>query len=161
MLRHAVRRMSAMVVAGALLAGAHTAAAADTRTPDQQLLSQINAIRTARGLAPLRFSAVLIRAARSHTGHMMRTGSLSHVGTGGSTFDQRIYGAGFPRRPIGENLGLVSGCGPAATRAIVRAWLRSPGHRGILLSSRYRVIGTGVMTRDGCAATIVTADFGG
>src|ERR671914_133707 len=45
-------------------------------------------------------------------------------------------------RRLGENLALVGGRAPRPGRA-VHLWLRSPGHRGVLLDRRMRRIGVG------------------
>jgi uncharacterized protein YkwD len=45
-------------------------------------------------------------------------------------------------RWVGENIGVVSARGSSAAR-IVRMWMRSPGHRAVLLSRSSRRIGVG------------------
>ena len=64
---------------------------------------------------------------------------------------------------MGENLGW--GWGPSGSPAgIVRAWLRSPEHRKILLRRSYREVGIGVALGgpdpQGAPEATFTADFG-
>lgn len=55
---------------------------------------------------PLAFNAMLITAARRHTNDMRLNNFQGHVGTDGSTFDQRIVQAGFTSyTSLGENVG--------------------------------------------------------
>ncbi|MEW6581183.1 MAG: CAP domain-containing protein [Actinomycetota bacterium] len=149
--------------ASAALAGAPGAQAASPgRSPaEATLLAAMNEARVAHGRPPLRLSALLSRPARRHSASLAAAQELSHEGPHGEPFWTRLVAAGYPRnRWMGENLALVSGCGDAA-RTMVRMWLDSPGHRANLLSRRFRVVGVGVASDDGCAVTVATTDFGG
>lgn len=163
--RHPRRSVPAWALGAiAVLSGAPTASAITPaeRAAQTELVRQINVIRVQHDRAPLRQSALLARPARRQAAWVARTGDLSHLGPDGSPFWVRLYRAGFPRtKAVGENLGLSGACRPGAARAIVRMWMRSPGHRDVLLSPRFRVVGTGVVVAPGGRATGFTADFGG
>ena len=133
------------------------------------LLTEINALRRAHGLVPLRLSAKLSVAARQHSGEMAARGYFSHSSADGSKFDQRIaryYSMG--RRSywsVGENLLWSSPDVDAATA--LQMWLNSPEHRANLLTARWREIGLSAVhsasapgTFGGREVTIVTTDFG-
>src|SRR5215210_1565696 len=161
-----------MVVVGVgASAGTARPTGTTTRSTSLQLalLEQMNALRSSRGLARLRLSPALERAANAHSTQMARRGFFSHNSANGASFAQRIsqyYPArGYRRWSVGENL-VWGGPDIGAVRAF-RLWLASPPHRANLLSPRWREVGLGAVhsTRapgvfGGGAATVVTADFG-
>jgi len=117
----------------------------------------------------LRFSARLSAAANSHSVQMARLGYFSHNSADGASFSQRIqryYGSrGYRRWAVGENL--LWGSPEIGPGRALRLWLSSPGHRAILLSSRWSEIGLAAVhstsapgVYGGSPTTIVTADFG-
>ena len=141
-----------------MLAVAATAQAASLTRSEASLLRAVNATRASFGLRPVRFDATLERAARAHTGEMLRSGSFSH-----GDFRTRIIASGARGPVLGENL--AWGVGSYASAAtIVREWLASPEHRANLLRPGYRRIGIGIARgsfQGAGGATVVTADFGG
>jgi uncharacterized protein YkwD len=110
-------------------------------------LCLINEERTSRGRPRLRASSILDEVAARYAHKMVAQSFFSHVSPGGSTFDQRIRGAGYLRGARGWTLGenLAWGTGALSTpRAIVRAWMHSPDHRRNLLDAAFRDTGLGV-----------------
>jgi uncharacterized protein YkwD len=134
-----------------------------------QLLGQMNAVRTRRGLHALRISGPLTAAARQHSASMAQKGSFSHASADGTSFWKRVASfydyRGYRSWSVGENLLWAS---PDVTVAgAVRMWLTSPEHRANLLDRNWREIGIWAVHAanargiyGGRAATIVTADFG-
>jgi uncharacterized protein YkwD len=134
-----------------------------------QLLGQINAVRTRRGLHALRISGPLTAPARQHSASMPQKGSFSHASADGTSFWKRVASfydyRGYRSWSVGENLLWAS---PDVTVAgAVRMWLTSPEHRANLLDRNWREIGIWAVHAakargiyGGRAATIVTADFG-
>jgi len=133
------------------------------------LLDRVNALRARHGVSRLRFSARLSAAANSHSVQMARLGYFSHNSADGASFSQRIqryYGSrGYRRWAVGENL--LWGSPEIGPGRALRLWLSSPGHRAILLSSRWSEIGLAAVhstsapgVYGGSPTTIVTADFG-
>jgi uncharacterized protein YkwD len=131
-------------------------------------LCLINAERRRRGLPRLRFNRRLAKAAVRHARDMARHDYFAHDSRDGRNFVDRIRRSGYIRRSsggwaLGENLAWGSGS-LASPRAIVRAWMNSPGHRSNILNRRFREIGV-AHTLDAPvagatrAATYVT-DFG-
>ena len=136
---------------------------------EQGVLSDINGFRHDHNLAPLRFSAKLAAAARSHSAEMAQRGYFSHDSANGTSFDRRISRyytiKGARYWSVGENL-LWSSPDVDAAGAL-NMWLNSPPHRKILLTARWREIGLSAVhvtsapgTFAGREVTIVTADFG-
>ncbi len=96
----------------------------------------INRARTARGLAPFRHAPVLSRSASIYARSLVIRRGFSHSGgfLGGRTFRTRS-----------EVLALQTG-GRISVRRVLSAWLRSPGHRAVLLNRRFRYLGVGLAT---------------
>jgi uncharacterized protein YkwD len=153
------------VGAGAATKPSRTVGAADAL--ERGVLAELNAVRKAHGLVPLRFSRPLTRAADAHSRAMGVHGFFRHDSRDGSPFWQRVqrfYGrtAGWS---VGENL-LWSTTGIDARKAM-RLWLASPGHRKNILTARWREIGISAVTVPsapgvfgGRDVVIVTTDFG-
>jgi uncharacterized protein YkwD len=134
------------------------------------VVHEMNRVRAARGLRPLRAAPSLRSAARSHSEAMLELGFFSHDSADGSAFSERIKryytSRGFTRWSVGEAL-MASQGRVAGAEEIVEAWLESPSHRAIVLSPTWRDAGIGVLyapsapaTFGGSEALVVTADFG-
>ena len=134
------------------------------------VVREMNRVRAARALAPLRAAPSLRSAARSHSQAMLSQGFFSHSSADGTAFSERIRryytNSGYARWSVGEALMASQGASVDAA-AIVAAWLDSPPHRAIVLSSTWRDAGIGVLyapsapaTFGGSQAIVVTADFG-
>jgi uncharacterized protein YkwD len=132
-------------------------------------LCLLNRQRARHGLPKLRQHRVLRKVAARYSRQMVRQGFFAHVSPSGSTMVGRIrrtsYLKGVRAWSVGENL--AWGAGRSATPArIVRAWMRSPGHRRNILDGSYREIGIGIVRgaprRAGAAraAATYTTEFG-
>ena len=173
MLRPRGTAASAALVGVLLVPAAGSAGQHGALTPvsDLQaaLVQQVNSVRARHGLSRLRVSGRLSEAANAHSVQMARLGYFSHDGANGVSYSRRIAryypGPGYRSWSAGENL-LWSSPNVGAARAIAM-WLASPGHRAILLSSRWRELGLAAVhstsapgVYDGSPVTIVTAGFG-
>jgi uncharacterized protein YkwD len=143
--------------------------ASPTRSLEQGVIAQLNALRRQHGLGALRISFHLAAAARQHSAEMASRGYFGHSSANGSTFSRRIarfYPMGNHRYwSVGENLLWSSRELNAA--AALTIWLNSSKHRKIMLMARWREVGVGAVqvgsapgVFGGREATIVTADFG-
>jgi uncharacterized protein YkwD len=127
----------------------------------------INHRRTARGLPRLRINNRLSRAAMWHTHDMVRRSYFGHVSRRGRDVVDRLYGAhylgGRFSWAVGENLAWGSG-NLGTPRQIVKAWMKSAGHRRNMLDARFREIGIGVIAngpvRTDLPAATYTTTFG-
>jgi uncharacterized protein YkwD len=154
-----------------------TTAGATTRRPavaaqpalDRSILTEINAVRAARGLPRLRRSPGLTAAATRHSRSMARHGFFEHESRDGGAFWKRVrrfYGSqGYRTWHVGENLLWASP--EIDARRAVQLWLNSAGHRRILLDPDFHHIGLAAVhtpsaagTYEGREITVVTADFG-
>jgi uncharacterized protein YkwD len=128
-------------------------------TPSEQaLLRQMNRVRAAHALAPLRYDAHLERAARSHSREMLDEDSFQH-----GAFGTRMLRFAVSGHLAGENL--AWGTGRLSTpQGIVDAWLASPEHRANLLRPSFDRVGIGSLVGaflGNRSARVVTADFAG
>lgn len=145
----ALRRFAmAATVMAALVPAAASAAPAD---PSARMIEAINEIRADRGLRPLREAPALDRSATGWAKRIIRTNSFSH----GSSYRNN----GF--RTTGEILALNHGW-QLRPRPALRLWLRSPGHRSLMLSSAFRFVGAGPARGNlsGGATTVWVVHFG-
>ena len=173
--------LAPLAPAGALAVPAPAVAAAacaDARLmPDRANLDRIraatlcllNAERASRGLARLKSSGELRKAARAHSANMVRRRFFAHDCPDGSTVDSRIgdtdYLRGRLRRwTLGENIGW--GWGNRATpEAMMHAWMDSKVHRDNILDEGFRHVGVGIVAGapedvGGRPAATYTTDFG-
>ncbi len=136
---------------------------------ESQVLGELNAVRRAHGLAPLRLSRPLATAADSHSRAMGTFGFFGHSSRDGSAFwkrVQRFYGpGGSVNWSVGENL-LWSTTGLDASGAL-KLWMASPSHRKNILTPRWREVGLAAVTVPaapgvfgGRDVVIITSDFG-
>lgn len=129
-------------------------------------LCLVNQERTARGLKPLRPNRRLTKAADAHSRDMVANNYFSHDSLDGRDFVARIRRAGYvgPRAfsSLGEDLAWGSGA-LGTPRAIVQAWMESPGHRANILFPKFREAGIAVAYGDpgaGEDGAAYTLDFG-
>ncbi len=112
----------------------------------------------------------LARAAAGHSRDMDARDYFEHVSPGGQTLLMRIQASGFiPDGNVGYTLGENIAWGTlwlGTPRAIVKAWMESPGHRANILDGSYRFTGIGIdaslprSMSDGQAGGMYTQDFG-
>ena len=133
------------------------------------ILCLINRERTSVGERALVPVGSLDAAARSHSDDMGYGDYFEHVGPRGDTPSARMRAAGYldgaQFYEVGENIAF--GTGSLATpRAIVAAWMASPGHRANILDSGYRDTGIGVCAHPPVSfagrqrGAVYTEDFG-
>jgi uncharacterized protein YkwD len=142
----------------AIGSAASTTSAASVSAPESAVLREMNRVRAAHGLAPLRVDPHLQRAARAHTRAMLAADVFAH-----GPFAPRMSHFRVSGSPIGENLAWGRG-GRGTARSIVAAWIASPSHRANLLGARYRRIGVADLVghfQGYNRVRVVTADFAG
>jgi uncharacterized protein YkwD len=161
--------LSCIGVAGASAAGSPVRTLTAANQLESQVLGELNAVRRAHGLAPLRASRPLAAAAESHSRAMGTFGFFAHSSRDGSAFwkrVQRFYAQGrYGNWAVGENL-LWSTTGLDAAGAL-KLWMASPGHRKNILTARWREVGLAAVTVPaapgvfgGRDVVIITSDFG-
>jgi uncharacterized protein YkwD len=133
-------------------------------------LCLVNQERTSRGEAALLPNGHLQQSAQSHTESMAFGNYFEHDGPGGDTPLSRMIAAGYiPGGNVGYEIGENIGWGTLSLgtpRAIVAAWMASPGHRANILDAHFRDTAVGVSPHvpsslsGGQAGGIYTQDFG-
>jgi uncharacterized protein YkwD len=122
---------------------------------EQQVLALLNQIRQQKGLANLTLSTPLRSAARSHSVDMLRTASFNHASP---------YGGGISRSGkalSGETIAWGVGSYGSPT-GLVGQWMRSAGHRAVILTPGIRRVGIGIALGSFGGmpnAVMATADF--
>jgi uncharacterized protein YkwD len=160
----------------AVLVGAPAAFARDAATHateiqqlDTGVLEQLNAIRAAHGLVPLKLNAALSAAAHGHSAEMIADGYFAHNSFDGAPFWKRLTAYSSSSTSgywsVGENL-LYSSPDVDASRAL-QLWMASPEHRANILTARWRQIGIAALHAnsapglyDNAPVTVITTDFG-
>ena len=90
------------------------------------------------GPAPaLAWNDRLQQAATAHSQDMVDHDFLSHVGSDGSTFVQRIEAAGYSPSGAGEN----AAGGYPTIEAVIDGWIGSDGHCATLMYPRFKDVG--------------------
>lgn len=112
--------------------------------PAQTLFESANRERVAHGLAPLKWSATLARAAREHALRMAARKTLSHQLPGEPGMAERASQAGARFSSLAENVAE----GPSA-ESIHQQWMNSPPHRANLLDPQLDSVGIAVAERNG------------
>jgi len=126
--------------AGATASATAAGSAASALDPEERAFcTQINAYRAAKGLAPLRVSTALTRAAGWMSADMAANDYIDHTDSRGRTAPVRIRIFGFRSTVLGENL--AAGMSTAATT--FAQWKAEPAHRRGMLRSNFRLIGIG------------------
>jgi uncharacterized protein YkwD len=112
------------------------------------LRCEINRLRAQRGLRRLGDDKRLDKAARRHAADMVDRHYFSHYTPAGSDVADRARRTGYAKSSCSWSLGEVLAWGVAGrstAAATVHAWMDSPEHRHILISSRYSDLGVGTV----------------
>lgn len=105
---------------------------------EQALFDALNGYRQANGIAPLKISPNLSRAAAFMSEDLKAKGYWDHFEPSGRSPFQRAFDCGYPSTNTGENLAIsYSGANALAL------WKTSPGHNANMLASQWKVVGIG------------------
>lgn len=102
-----------------------------------RVLDSLNALRSARGVAPVTLDPQLTAAAATHSRDMSVQNRAWHFGSDGSSPIDRARRAGYPGRVLGED---ISETFETETETLA-AWMNIPDTREVLLSPEARNIG--------------------
>jgi uncharacterized protein YkwD len=112
------------------------------------LICELRRVHTRRHLPRLRRDERLAKAARRHAADMVRRKYFSHYSPNGDSVADRARRTGYIKSSCSWEVGEVLAWGVAGrstAAATVRAWMNSPEHRHILVSSRYSDLGLGAV----------------
>ena len=118
------------------------------KTIKNATLCLLNKRRAEHGKRKLRHNRRLAKAARAHANDMVTKDYFAHDSPSGIDFVDRILRADYVDRGDGWRLGenLAWGSHELATpRSIVKAWMKSPGHRANILNGKFHEIGIGIV----------------
>lgn len=143
--------LSLVLTAALVPAGAPAPASAAGAGASKRMAEKINAVRANHGLRPYRQSRRLRRSAAARARLMVRRNFFAHP--------SRLRVATFSR--VGEVIALHAGR-RARIGWTARRWMRSSGHRPLLLATHYRHVGAASATGrfNGRRVTIWVARFG-
>lgn len=130
-----------------------SAAGAARVRQERKVIKQVNRKRarkarhTGQRCRALKQRTTLGRAARRHNSTMVAKNHFSHQTPGEASLGKRVTRAGYKRwRLVAENIALgYRDSGNWSPRGVVRAWMRSPGHRRNILDCRLRHIGVSLL----------------
>ena len=106
---------------------------------EREVIRLVNQKRRENGVGELIYDWELCRVARIKSQDMKDIGYFSHTSpTYGSPFEM-MKSFGISYRTAGENIAK----GYPTPKAVVDAWMNSPGHRANILNSSYTHIGVG------------------
>jgi len=110
---------------------------------EENLLAQVNRVRSDHHLVPLVRRTDLDRVAIAHSLDMARRGYFSHQSPEGANPVDRLQQGGVTdMRLAAENLGKTTQADPSTQ--IVRSWLQSPDHRNNMLAPALNFTGIGI-----------------
>lgn len=133
------------------------------KTARKATLCLINKQRAKHGMKKLKEDSGQRKAAKKHTRRMLKKGCFSHICPGEGDLVQRITATSYlPCNcswGIGENIAYGFGS-KSSPKTILKAWMKSPGHRDNILNRSFEHIGIGVKpgvpTGGGKGATYTT-----
>ncbi|CAN1212090.1 SCP domain-containing protein [Tumidithrix helvetica PCC 7403] len=106
---------------------------------ETELLRLTNLERQKVGLAPLKLSSQLRKAAKKHALDMAINNYFSHTGLNGSSMVSRVKATGYTYSAVGENIA----AGRPTPSATIQQWMNSSGHRANILNPKFNEIGFG------------------
>ena len=110
---------------------------------ENEVIRLVNEIRVKNGLKALEADWQLSRVARHKSQDMKDNNYFSHTSpVYGSPFEM-MKSFGISYKSAGENIAK----GQSSPRAVVNAWMNSPGHRANILNSSYTKIGVGYVAK--------------
>jgi uncharacterized protein YkwD len=140
-----------LLVAAAILGPAESASAGPAVTSADKLragvIAEMNRVRASHGLRTLTVRPRLQNAGSGHASNLAKHGVFTHDWSNGTPFGTWIGwywpGPGFGSWSAGENLFWA---GPVTNaKAVVAAWMASPGHRANILNKSWRAMGVGAV----------------
>ena len=139
-----------------------------TRQASTAVVCLLNEVRVSHGIGRVASSKDLAGAAQAHTRYMVAQRCFDHVCPGEPDIFKRLrttgYFSGAHIWTYGKNIAWGESSG-GTPRALVKAWMASPGHRANILNSSFDHIGIGTVwgnpsRNSNFPAVTVTTDFG-
>ena len=133
-----------------------------------EVVELTNQERSKRGLDPLTRNQLLDEAAQGHANDMDASGAyLAHIGSNGSTAEQRIKATGYKAGWHDDGSGKLSyprqenvAYGQDTAKEVVKGWMNSPGHKAAIIDPTTQDIGIGFEIDDASGITYWVQTFG-
>lgn len=109
----------------------------DTADVQFRMLDGVNALRQARGAAPVSLNSELTAAAKTHSRDMSVQNRPWHFGSDGSSPLDRVARSGYRGSLIGENISETF----ETELETLSAWMETPETREVILDPRARDLG--------------------
>jgi uncharacterized protein YkwD len=116
---------------------------AATTQAEYDLVTLTNRKRTARDLVALRLDADVMSIAHERAVVMAANDKLSHTEPNGDSVFDRINAAGMTWYAAGEIIAWNTYPTAYSPAEAIGAWMESPGHKAIMLSTNYNYVGYG------------------
>ena len=111
---------------------------------EDRVVTLVNRRRARAGCRALRPNESLRASARAHSVGMAQYRTMTHFLPGEAGLGERITFAGYHGwRRVAENVAT----GYGSPKAVMQAWMASPGHRANILDCRLRHLGGGVVAQ--------------
>lgn len=139
------KRLGALILALAAIMAArpYGASSAPANQAAYDLIDEVNALRSANGLAPYNIDPILMAVAQAHNDYQVSIGSTTHYSADGSRPRDRAIAAGYGGGAtvfISENIAGGTGLTPA--EAVVW-WQGDDPHLNTMLGPNYTDVGAG------------------
>ncbi|MBL8102157.1 MAG: LysM peptidoglycan-binding domain-containing protein [Anaerolineales bacterium] len=119
----------------------------------QELINEVNALRSSNGLLPYKTNSILMGVAQSHADYLALKGIVTHFGADGSRPYQRAIAAGYSVAgdlstggSFAENIHSGSNLTPAG---VVTFWQGDTVNLAAMLSAEYQDVGVGEAIANG------------
>ena len=146
------RRLAPLLLSAMLIVSSAPTVAAAIEVPADDpamlqagvdLVSLTNTKRAAAGLVSLRIDPALMKIARDRAEVMADNDKMSHTEPDGSNVFDRMNAAGLTWYGAGEIIAWNTYPAEYSTAEAIRAWMASPGHHAIMVSTGYNYVGYG------------------
>lgn len=107
----------------------------------RHMLQDVNRLRAAAGVAPVRMCYRLTRSAQGYAATMGNRDHYGHVGLDGSNVWQRVVASGYRAAIAAENIG----AGQRSVADVMADWRASSSHYAALVDPTYTHIGFGYL----------------
>lgn len=117
-----------------------TSSVASTAITAPSLLTQTNQVRSASSQKPLQLNYDLNTAAQEKANDLASYNYWSAISPSGQSPWQLIKSSGYPYQTAGENMAY----GFNSSKALLSAWVSSPGHKSNIVNGNFDEVGFGI-----------------
>ncbi|NMB56150.1 MAG: LysM peptidoglycan-binding domain-containing protein [Leptolinea sp.] len=111
------------------------------------MISAVNNLRSAKGLAPVQMNSTLMAVAQNHSAYQAATHKSSHAGSAGEIVTARVTASGYgggKKIAAGENIASLSLGMTGMLGIIMNEIWADPVHGGAMINPKYTDVGVGI-----------------